>query len=171
MLQGTVSMRTIARRGHAGDMGTDKLLIYLLSIPKVESSNQRIHTMIPCVTFFKYKMTSHMFYSCHNYNNKYLKKTDHLCCFFFLSLFFLLTQLIKQIIQNEPIFYPNLINLTRPGMFAKFVFLQMCVLSSQQVWQILFISMNSSITHLIWLSHNPTHLNIWVKWVKTHLVI
>ena len=39
MLQGTVSMRTIARRGHAGDMGTDKLLIYLLSIPKVESSN------------------------------------------------------------------------------------------------------------------------------------
>ena len=124
MLQGTVSMRTIARRGHAGDMGTDKLLIYLLSIPKVESSNQRIHTMIPCVTFFKYKMTSHMFYSCHNYNNKYLKKTDHLCCFFFLSLFFLLTQLIKQIIQNEPIFYPNLINLTRPGMFAKFVFLQ-----------------------------------------------
>ena len=39
MLQGTVSMRTIARRGHASDMGTAKLLIYLLSIPKVGSSN------------------------------------------------------------------------------------------------------------------------------------
>ena len=38
-LQGTVSMRTIARRGHAGDMGTDKLLIYLLAITKVGSSN------------------------------------------------------------------------------------------------------------------------------------
>ena len=38
-LQGTVSMRTIARRGHASDMGTAKLLIYLLSIPKVGSLN------------------------------------------------------------------------------------------------------------------------------------
>ena len=38
-------------------------------------------------------------------------------------------------------------------------------------WQFLFISINPSIIHLIWISLNPNHLSIWVKWIKTHLVI
>ena len=29
--------------------------------------------------------------------------------------------------------------------------------------------MNLPITHFIWISFNPTNLNIWVKWVLTQL--
>ena len=42
---------------------------------------------------------------------------------------------------------------------------------NERGWQFLSISMNPLITHLNWISLNLTHLNIWVKWIKTHLVI
>ena len=60
---------------------------------------------------------------------------------------------------QEKTMLSDMLSLQQQGLCCKAFFVPGIFLS---------IFMNPSIVHLIWISLNPTHLNIWVKWVKTH---